>query len=93
MRLSEDRINAIAEKIAISLVRKRMIVTTKPLRQVAAWVEKPMLEDLEREDVIDQEVMRLIKGLSNPPPEGSYDYNALYQKKKEEVSKRRGYKI
>lgn len=93
MRLSEDRINAIAEKIAISLVRKRMIVTTKPLRQVTAWVEKPMLEDLEREDVIDQEVMRLIKGLSNPPPEGSYDYNALYQKKKEEVSKRRGYKI
>lgn len=93
MRLSEDRINAISEKIAVSLMRKRMIVTTKPLRQVTAWVEKPMLEDIQREDEIDAEVMRLIKGLSNPPPEGSYDYNALYQKKKEEVSKRRGYKI
>ncbi len=93
MRLSEDRINAIAEKIARQLVKKRMIVTQRNLRQVTAWIEKPILEDLSREADIDEEVARYIKGLASPPPEGSFDYQALFQRKKEEISARRGFKI
>lgn len=93
MRLSEDRINSIAGKIAKELVKKRMVVSKKNLRQVTTWIEKPILEDLAREEDIDAEVAAYIKGLSSPPPEGSYDYQALFQKKKEEISRRRGFKI
>jgi hypothetical protein len=93
MRLSEDRINSIAGAIAMQLVRRRMVITKQNLRQVAAWVEKPILEQLSREDDIDQTVTDYIKGLAKPPPEGSFDYQALFQKKKEEISRRRGFKI
>jgi hypothetical protein len=91
MRLSEDRISAIASKIAFELVKKRLITTTKNLRQVAAWVEKPILEDIVKEDEIDVEVRRILGTLTKCPPEGSFEYNAMFQKKKEEVAKRRGY--
>lgn len=93
MRLSEDRINAIAGKIAQQLLRKGMAKAKAGPRQLAAWIEKPIMEDLEREEQIDAEAAALIRGLSNPPPEGSMDYQILLRKKKEEISRRRGYTI
>ena len=93
MRLSEDRINAIAYKIAFELVKKRFIKTQKNLRQVTAWVEKPILDDLEREEEIEEEVRQILRSIKSCPPEGSFEYQALYQKKKEELSRRRGYQL
>jgi hypothetical protein len=93
MRLSEDRINSIAGKIAFQLVKKRMVVTKRRLNQVAAWVEKPILEDLRREEEIEREVTEYIRGLAKKPPEGSFEYQALFQKKKEEVARRRGFTV
>ncbi len=93
MRLSEERIDAIANKIAFHLVKKRQIISTKNLRQVTAWVEKPILEDLQREDAIDREVTEYIAGLEKKPPAGSFEYQAMYQKKKEEVAARRGFTL
>lgn len=93
MRLSEDRINSIASKVAFQLVKKRMVLTEKKLNQVTAWVEKPMLDDLKREDEIDREVQQYIRGLQKKPPEGSFEYQALFQKKKEEVARRRGFTV
>ena len=93
MRLSEDRINAIAEKIAFQLVKKRMVQTKARVNQVQAWVEKPILEDLRREDEIDEEVADYIRGLKTAPPPGSFEYQALFQKKKEEVARRRSFTV
>ena len=93
MRLSEDRISAIAYKIAFELVKKRYVKTTKKLAQVSAWVEKPILDDLRREEGIDEEVRRDLARLSTCPPEGSFEYQAMYQKKKEEIARRRGYAL
>jgi hypothetical protein len=91
MRLSEDRINAIAYKIAFELVKKRYVKTTHKLNQVTAWIEKPIFEDLKHEDVIDDEVRRELGKLTKCPPEGSFEYNAMFQKKKEEIARRRNY--
>ena len=93
MRLSEDRISAIAGKIAFELVKKRYIITAKNLRQVATWVEKPIIEDMAREEEIDAEARRILGTLTKCPPEGSFEYNAMLQKKKEEVARRRGYAL
>lgn len=93
MRLSEDRIDAIAYKIAFHLVKKRQIISKKNVRQVSAWIEKPILEDLRREDAVDKEVTEYIAGLEKKPPAGSFEYQAMYQKKKEEVAARRGFKM
>jgi hypothetical protein len=91
MRLSEERIDAVAHKIAFHLVKKRLILSKKNLRQVTAWIEKPILEDLQREEAIDREVADYIAGLEKKPPPGSFEYQAMYQKKKEEVARRRGF--
>lgn len=91
MRLSEDRINAIAYKVAFELVKKRYVKTNHKLSQVTAWVEKPMIEDLKREDVIDEDVRRELAKLTKCPPEGSFEYQAMFQKKKEELARRRNY--
>lgn len=93
MRLSEDRINSISNKIAFQLVKKRMVLTTRKLNQVAAWVEKPILEDLRREEAIELEVAEYIRGLKNKPPEGSFEYQAMFQKKKEEIARRRSFTV
>ena len=93
MRLSEDRINAIAYKIAFELVKKRMIKTTRRLNQVTSWVEKPILDDLRQEEQLDEEVRRLLATMTTCPPEGSFEYQALYQRRKEELASRRGYEL
>jgi hypothetical protein len=93
VRLSEDRVNSIAGKLARRLVQKGMLVSSNNLRQLTVWIERPILEDLAREDEIDEEVRSYIAGLSKAPPEGSYDWQALFQKKKEEISRRRSFKI
>lgn len=91
MRLSEDRVNAIAEKIAHALVKKRMIRTRRRLYQVTSWVERPMLEHFRAEDEIDALVRADLARLSKCPPEGSYEYNAMFEKKKEEIARRRNF--
>ena len=93
MKLSEDRINHIAHKIAFDLKKKRLVNPFKSVSQIEAWVEKPMLEDFAIEDQIDEEVRRLLAGMDNCPPEGSYDYQAIYIKKKEEVAARHNYQF
>jgi hypothetical protein len=93
MRLSEDRIGAIAYKIAFELVKKRYVVSKKKLMQVTAWVEKPILDDLAREETIDEEVRQVLQSMTKCPPEGSFEYQALFQRKKEEIARRRSYSI
>lgn len=93
MRLSEDRISAIAYKIAFELIKKRYVKTTQKLSQVTAWVEKPIIDDLLREDSLDEDVRAELRKLTKCPPEGSFEYQAMFQKKKEELARRRSYKI
>ncbi len=93
MRLSEDRINAIAHKIAFELVKKRHVRTARPLAQVTAWVEKPIIEHFMAEDAIDEVIRRELASMSTCPPEGSFEYQALFQKKKEDYARRRGFKL
>jgi hypothetical protein len=91
MRLSEERIGAIAHKIAFELVKKRYVKSRARLMQVTAWVEKPLLDQLRREDELDEEVRSQLANRATCPPEGSFEYQALFQKTKEDLARRRGY--
>ncbi|MEN6624825.1 MAG: DUF507 family protein [Candidatus Sumerlaeia bacterium] len=93
MRLSEDRINAIAYKVAFELVKKRCVKTTHRLNQVTAWVEKPIFDYLRAEDEIDEIIRRDMANMTTCPPEGSFEYQALFQKKKEDYARKRGYQL
>ena len=93
MRLSEDRIHQIAGKIAFELVKKRFVISKHKVAQVTAWLEKPILEDLQREESINEEVRAVLAKMTTCPPEGSFEYNALFQRKKEELARRHGYEF
>ena len=93
MRLSEDRINTIAHKIAFHLVKKRFVQTKVRLHQVTAWVEKPILADLSREMEIEKEVAAYLEALASTPPAGSFEYQAMFEKKKDEIVRRRNYTV
>jgi hypothetical protein len=93
MRLSEDRVHSIAEKVAFHLVKKRLVRTKQRLHQVTTWIELPLIEDLKREEEIDAEVAAQLEKLSKKPPQGSFEYQAMFEKKKEEIVRRRGYTI
>ena len=91
MRLSEERINSIAEKIALKLRRKGMVTAKGSLTTLASWIEKPMIAHMALEDDIDEIIRHQIMNLKNAPPEGSYDYQALFRKKKDEMARRKGF--
>jgi hypothetical protein len=93
MRLSEDRVSAIAYKIAFALVKKRFVKTTQNLRQVTAWVERPILDNLAAEARLDEDARAMLRKMSTCPPEGSFDWQALFQKKKEELAAKRQYEL
>lgn len=93
MRLSDDRILAIAKKIAFAIVKKRLIRTSENQRQISSWIEKVILDDLGMEDKINDEVREMLGKMTTCPPLGSIDYKNLFQKKKEELAKRHNYSI
>ena len=93
MRLSEDRITAIAHKIAFELVKKRHARTSRRLSQVTAWVERPMLDHFRAEDELEEAIRRELASMSTCPPEGSFEYQALFQKKKEERARKLGIEL
>lgn len=93
MRLSEDRVNAIAYKIAFELVKKRYVKTAANLRQVTTWVEKPIIEHLSAEDALDAEVRAMLSKMTTAPPEGSVAWQTLFQKRKEDLAAKRQYEL
>ncbi len=93
MRLSEDRIRHIAEKIAKDLVDKKAVEATRGARFVSGVITQTIIQDLQREDDIDVEARRRLDRYPNAPPEGSAAGEALFQKIKREVAMERGYPL
>jgi len=93
MKISEARIDSIAKKIAFKLVKERLVRTVKNLRQVSAWVEFAIYEDLKIEENINKETMEMLSKMTTCPPVGSFEYQALFQKKREEISNRKNHNI
>ena len=93
MRLSEDRINSVAYKVAFELKKKRLMRTLKPVTLIQARVEKPMLEYFEVDDKINEEARRQVLGSVDCPPEGSYGFQARMNQKREELAERFNYEL
>jgi len=91
MKISEARIDSISKKIAFRLVKERLVRTVKNLRQVSAWVEYAIYEDFKIEESINKETTEMLSKMTTCPPVGSFEYNALFQKKREEVSDRKNF--
>ncbi len=92
MRLSEERIEALAGKVADRLRdHPELIRFAGRPQSLADEVERFLLEDLRIEDEINQEALDRLKTYSRNIPQGSTEWMLLLDKHKEEIAARRGY--
>ena len=91
MRLSEARIEFIAQQIARSLTDKKYVGFYNRKLKFHSIIARVMIQDLAFEDKIDAEVEKIIKSIRRDIPEGSAEWGSIFQQKKEELAKRYNY--
>ena len=91
MRLSETRIEFIAQQIALSLTNKKFLGYYHRKLKLPSVIARVMIHDLAFEDKIDAEVEKIIRSIKRDIPEGSAEWVSIFQQKKEELAKRYQY--
>lgn len=88
MRMSRERIFYLADLIVKELGTTPGIVVRAP-DDLRPEVVRVLTEESKLEESIDTEVRRILASYSRPLPEGSREWEVLYQKTREEVLRRR----
>ena len=92
-RMSRERLFALADRIVADLTTSEAVVIRtvddKILGQLRTEVFRVLEDEGKLEESIDQEVRRVLTTYSRPAPEGSSEWEILYQKTRDEVMKRR----
>lgn len=93
MRMSRERIFYLADRIVAELqtteevaVRNGDEETRKELRHEVVRI---LTDEAKLEESIDQEVRRILSSYSRPVPEGSREWEVLYDKTRGEVFRKR----
>jgi hypothetical protein len=92
--MSRERLFGLADRIVADLTSSEGVVIRAPdeekaLGQLRTEVFRILEDESKLEESIDQEVRRTLASYSRILPEGSSEWEILYQKTREEVLKRR----
>jgi len=91
--MSRERLFALADRIVADLTTSEAVVIRtvddKILGQLRTEVFRVLEDEGKLEESIDQEVRRVLTTYSRPAPEGSSEWEILYQKTRDEVMNRR----
>ena len=88
MRMSRERIFHLAELIVKELDATEGVHVKTP-DEVRPEIIRVLTEESKFEESVDTEVRRTLSTYSRPMPEGSREWEVLYQKTREEVFRRR----
>ena len=93
-RMSRERLFALADRIVADLattegVTIRSTDAERARGQLRTEVFRVLEDETKLEETIDQEVRRILSTYSRSAPEGSSEWEILYQKTRDEVFKRR----
>jgi hypothetical protein len=88
MRMSRERIFHLADRIMQQLGTTPG-VTVKAPDDLRPELIRVLTEESKLEDSIDEEVRRILASYARPLPEGSREWEVMYQKTREEVRRRR----
>jgi hypothetical protein len=88
MRMSRERIFHLADRIMKELGTAPGITVRAP-DDLRPELIRVLTEETKLEDSIDEEVRRILGTYSRPLPEGSREWEVMYQKTREEVRRRR----
>ncbi len=94
MRMSRERLFALADRIVADLTATESVVIRgaaddKVHGQLRTEIFRVLEDESRLEETIDQEVRRTLSTYSRPAPEGSAEWELLYQKTRDEVFRRR----
>ena len=94
MRMSRERLFSLADRIVADLsateaVTARGLEDDKVHGQLRTEVFRVLEDEVKLEESIDQEVRRTLSTYSRPAPEGSAEWEVLYQKTRDEVFRKR----
>ena len=88
MRMSRERIFYLADLIMKELVAVPGVRVRAP-DDVRPEVVRGLTEEAKLEESVDAEVRRTLSSYARPAPEGSHEWEVMYQKTRAEVLKRR----
>ena len=94
MRMSRERLFGLAERIVGDLAATegvviRQIADEKVRTHLRTEIFRVLEEEGRLEETVDQEVRKTLLSYSRPAPEGSAEWEILYNKTRGEVFKRR----
>lgn len=94
MRMSRERLFGLAERIVGDLAATdgvviKQIADEKVRSHLRTEVFRVLEDEGRLEETIDQEVRKTLGSYSRPAPEGSAEWEILYNKTRDEVFKRR----
>jgi hypothetical protein len=91
--MSRERLFALADRIVADLTLSEAVVVRgaddKAMGQLRTEVFRILEDEGKLEESIDQEVRRVLATYARPAPEGSGEWEVLYQKTREDVMRRR----
>jgi hypothetical protein len=90
--MSRERMFALADRIVADLTATESVMIKgdeKAHGQLRTEVFRVLEDESKLEESIDQEVRRALSTYSRPAPEGSAEWELLYQKIRDEVYRRR----
>jgi hypothetical protein len=88
MRMSRERIFHLADLLMKELASTDGVAVKAP-DDVRPEIIRVLSEESKLEESIDTEVRRILGSYSRPLPEGSREWEIMYQKTREEVFRRR----
>lgn len=88
MRMSRERLFYLADLIMKELATVPGVQVRAP-DDVRTEIVRGLTEEAKLEESVDTEVRRTLSSYSRPVPEGSREWEIMYQKTREEVFRRR----
>lgn len=89
MKFSRERVFHLAARMAEELLASEGVVVLKPAEEVRTEIIRVLSDETRVEETIDAEVRKILGSYARPAPEGSPEWEILYQKTREEVYRRR----
>jgi hypothetical protein len=92
--MSRERLFALSDRVLAELsttdgVVMKGLADDRVRGQIRTEIFRVLEDESRLEDSIDQEIRRVLSSYSRPVPEGSAEWEILYQKTRDEVLRRR----
>jgi len=89
VRFSRERVFHLAVRLTEDLLASASVAPQKAADDIRAEIVRTLSDETRVEDTIDAEVRKILGSYARPAPEGSAEWEILYQKTREEVYRRR----